>query len=244
MKKASWIHWAVAIILVGLAGYSAVYIHRAEEKNALKVERQAKLDKQEEKRKKELLREQKKHMQTPIDWQKPSETLPYPEVSQAIKAKKLDQKIWLLVSPNKQRVYVRQGPYTLYTMYASIGKNFENVKNYQETPTGDFKLQKERGEEFYDATKGYGAKYWTSFRGHGAYRFESVPFDQDGKVIESQAKLLGQKVTKKHNIKAYGSIRLSVADAKWIMDNLPAKTKVVVEDNEPKHEAWEYMKDQ
>ncbi len=59
MKKASWIHWAVAIILVGLAGYSAVYIHRAEEKNALKVERQAKLDKQEEKRKKELLREQK-----------------------------------------------------------------------------------------------------------------------------------------------------------------------------------------
>ena len=42
MKKASWIHWAVAIILVGLAGYSAVYIHRAEEKNALKVERQAK----------------------------------------------------------------------------------------------------------------------------------------------------------------------------------------------------------
>ena len=66
-----------------VAGYSAVYIHRAEEKNALKVERQAKLDKQEEKRKKELLREQKKHMQTPIDWQKPSETLPYPEVSQA-----------------------------------------------------------------------------------------------------------------------------------------------------------------
>ena len=59
MKKASWIHWAVAIILVGLAGYSAVYIHRAEKKNALKVERQAKLDKQEEKRKKELLREQK-----------------------------------------------------------------------------------------------------------------------------------------------------------------------------------------
>lgn len=85
-------------------------------------------------------------MQTPIDWQKPSETLPYPDVSQAIKAKKLDQKIWLLVSPNKQRVYVRQGPYTLYTMYASIGKNFENVKNYQETPTGDFKLQKERGK--------------------------------------------------------------------------------------------------
>lgn len=78
----------------------------------------------------------------------------------------------------------------------------------------------------------------------GAYRFESVPFDQAGKVIESQAKLLGQKVTKKHNIKAYGSIRLSVADAKWIMDNLPAKTKVVVEDNDPKHDAWEYMKDQ
>ncbi len=51
-------------------------------------------------------------------------------------------------------------------------------------------------------------------------------------------------MTKKHNIKAYGSIRLSVADAKWIMDNLPAKTKVVVEDNDPKHDAWEYMKDQ
>lgn len=243
MKKASWLSWAIAIILVGSAGYSAFYVHQAEKKNAVKVERQAKLDRKEKKQQRKLLQEQKKHMRTPISWERSSETLPYPDVSQALKAKKLDQKIWLLVSPSKQRVYVRQGPYTLYTMYASIGKNFEGVKNYQETPTGEFKLQKERGSEFYDATKGYGAKYWTAFHGHGAYRFESVPFDQAGQVIESKAQQLGKKVTKKHNVQAYGSIRLSVADAKWIMETLPAKTKVFIEDNEPKHDAWEYLKD-
>lgn len=241
MKKSSWLQWGVAIILIGLTAFSALYIHRAEQKNAIKVEKQAKLDKAEVKKKKELLQEQKKHMRAPVAWDKSSETLPYPDVKKAVKSKKLKDKIWLDVSPKNQRVYVRQGPLVLYTMYASIAKNYDKVPDYQRTPNGMFKLQKQRGDSYYDATKGYGAKYWTSFEGKGAYRFESVPVDKDGNVIASQAKLLGKKVTKKHNIKAYGSIRLTTEDAKWIMENLPAKTRVYIEDDKPKHDPWVYF---
>lgn len=243
MKKTKWMQWSVAAILVLLAGYSIFHVRQAEQKNAVKVERQAKVQKKEDKKVKELKKEQAKNMRVPSAWDQPSERLPYPDVTQAVHSKKKAEKIWLLVSPAKQRVYVRQGPYTLYTMYASLAKNFEGVKDYQETPIGEFKLQKQRGAEYFDATRNYGAKYWTSFKGNGLYRFESVPFDQAGKVIMSQAELLGKRPTKKKNIKAYGSIRLSVPDAEWIMKNLPANTKVFIEEDKPKHDPWELMKD-
>ncbi|KRL85131.1 L,D-transpeptidase [Ligilactobacillus apodemi] len=243
MKKSKWIHWLVALCLVGLVGYSAFHVHRAEVKNEQKMAKQAKLDKAQKAKQKALLAEQKKNMQVPISWEKPSELLAYPDVSKAVKSKNKATKIWLLVSQDKQRVYVRQGPYTLYTMYASMAKNYEGTKNYQETPVGTFKLQAKRGDSYYDATKGYGAKYWTSFLGNGAYRFESVPFSEDGNVILSQAKLLGQKVTKKKNVNAYGSIRLSVSDAKWIMENLPKGTQVIIQGSGQKDDPWETMKD-
>ena len=60
--------------------------------------------------------------------------------------------------------------------------------------------------------------------------------------IKAEAEKLGQKVTKKHNIKAYGSIRLSVPDAQWIEENIPAKTRVVIDSQDDKRDAWEYLK--
>ena len=81
-----------------------------------------------------------------------------------------------------------------------------------------------------------------AFKDEGLYRFESVPFDENGKVIKAEAEKLGQKVTKKHNIKAYGSIRLSVPDAQWIEENIPAKTRVVIDSQDDKRDAWEYLK--
>lgn len=243
MKKIKWMQWGVAGILVLLAGYSILHVHRAEQKNAIKVERQAKVQKKEDKKVKDLKKEQAKNMRLPIAWDQPSELLPYPDIKQAVHSKKKAEQIWLLVSPEKQRVYVRQGPYTLYTMYASMAQNFDSTKDYQQTPTGEFKLQKQRGAEYFDATRNYGAKYWTSFKGQGLYRFESVPFDQAGQVLMAQAERLGKRPTEKKNIEAYGSIRLSVPDAEWIMKNLPPNTKVFIEEKHPKHDPWELMKD-
>ena len=126
--------------------------------------------------------------------------------------------------------------------HPSVGKNYRKTKNYQCTPIGHFKIEKRRGVSYYDPTRGYGARYWTAFKDEGLYRFESVPFDENGKVIKAEAEKLGQKVTKKHNIKAYGSIRLSVPDAQWIEENIPAKTLVVIDSQDDKRDAWEYLK--
>lgn len=233
MKKIKIIYWIVAVVMVGLMIGSYIHVHNAEKQNAIKIAKQQKIDKAKEKKIKRLNKQQKQRLVTPIDWTKPSLSGNYPDLSQYKHLKKKSQRIWLEVSPKKQRVYVKQGPYTLYTMYASIGKNYDNGKkpteSYQKTPTGTFKIQKQRGQSYYNAALGYGAKYWTSFDGHGMYRFESVPVDQNGNFIKAQAKRLGStKVTRKNNIEAYGCIRLSEPDAKWIMENIKPKTYVVV----------------
>lgn len=231
MKKQKWLYWIVAIILVFAAGYSVIAVHHAERKNAVKMQSDAKIVSKVDRKKARLIADQKARQRDPIDWNKSSLTGDYPDLSPYRGVKSAKFKVWLDVSVRKQRVYVMVGQYRLYTMYASIGKNYEKTKGYQRTPEGTFKLQKRHGTSYFDATKGYGAKYWTSFDGKGVYRFESVPFDHDGHVIKSEAKRLGQRsVTNKHNIKNYGSIRLTVADAKWLQENIWPKTRVVIHD--------------
>ena len=111
-----------------------------------------------------------------------------------------------------------------------MGKNYNSkTPNYHVTPVGKFKLEEARGDKFYDATRQLGGLHWTSFKGKGMYHFQSVPVDENGKVIEKDAKHLGStKITKKNNIKAYGSIWLTVPDAEWIQKNLPVGTKVLI----------------
>ena len=45
--------------------------------------------------------------------------------------------------------------------------------------------------------------------------------DKDGQVIQEEAEKLGQP-------SSHGCVRLSIEDAKWIYDNVPEKTKVVI----------------
>jgi len=233
MKKQKWLYWLVAILFVCEAGYSIVAVHHAEQKNAVKMEKADKFNSSVDKKNSSLKADQKSRQRHPVDWQKPSLSGKYPDLSPYYGVKDKKYKLWLDVSVKKQRVYVMLGKFQMYSMYASIGKNYERTKDFQKTPTGTFSLQKKHGTSYFDATKGYGAKYWTSFNGKGAYRFESVPFDKDGQVIESQAKRLGNKrVTEKHNIKNYGSIRLTVADAKWLQENIKPKTRVVIHDKD------------
>lgn len=153
----------------------------------------------------------KKVMRTPINWQKPSEYLPYPDL-------KKYHHINIYVSLKKQRVYIRNNNKVLYTMYASTGANSGD----QATPTGTYHIQPERGHFFYNAKSKEGAFYWVSWQGHGIYLFHTVPADAQGHFITKEADKLGKKAS------SHGCIRLAVPDAKWLYENIPKGTKVVI----------------
>lgn len=149
-----------------------------------------------------------------IDYQKPSETIAYPDLA------KFNQPN-LLVNLKKHRVYVRDGKQTKYIMYCSGGQaNKKTGKS--DTPTGKFTIQEERGNSFYNQKLGEGADYWTSFKDHGIYLFHTVPTNESGDYKPAEAKKLG-KVNASH-----GCIRLSVPDAKWINQNVPTGTPVII----------------
>lgn len=144
-----------------------------------------------------------------IDWQGSSEKKAYPDVNKY-------PNMWVKVSIKKQRVYLMNGQKVLYTMYCSTGSK------ESPTPTGTFYIQSERGDFFYNAESGEGAKNYVSFLNHGECLFHSVPTDQNGNFIESEAKELGKESN------SHGCVRLSVTDSKWFYDNIKEGTKVVI----------------
>lgn len=94
-----------------------------------------------------------------------------------------------------------------------------------DTPTGTFTVSAwegypERGTSFYNAKYKEGAYYYVRFNQH--YLFHSVPFDENRQIIPAQFADLGEPSSN-------GCIHLSMDNAKWIYDNIPSGTKVVVE---------------
>lgn len=146
---------------------------------------------------------------SPLDWHAPSEKKSYPDPAAY-------QDFWIDVSIAKQRVYLKNHNQTLYTMYASTGAKASP------TPQGTFAIQPEHGEAFYNPNSGEGAKYWRSFLDHGIYLFHSVPTDQAGNFIPSEAQQLGQQAN------SHGCIRLTVADAQWFYTQIPVNTPVKI----------------
>ena len=144
----------------------------------------------------------------PIDWLKPSQQVDYPDPA-------AHPGLSLEVSLQDQRVYVRDGSQLLYTMYASTGMD-------DSTPRGSFRIQSERGDHFYNPSEGMGARYYTSFLNHGVFLFHSVPTDSSGSYIKEEADLLGIRPS------SHGCIRLTVPDARWIMQSVPAGTPVLI----------------
>ncbi|MCT8157032.1 L,D-transpeptidase [Bifidobacterium polysaccharolyticum] len=145
----------------------------------------------------------------PIDWLKPSQQVDYPDPA-------AHPGLSLEVSLQDQRVYVRDGSQLLYTMYASTGMD-------DSTPRGSFRIQAERGDHFYNPSEGMGARYYTSFLNHGVFLFHSVPTDSSGDYIKEEADMLGVRPN------SHGCIRLTVPDARWIMQSVPIGTPVLVE---------------
>lgn len=89
------------------------------------------------------------------------------------------------------------------------------------TPKGIFEIEKDRrGEWAYVPRFQQGMKYWVGFK--GSYLFHSVPFTEDGRIIEEEAKKLGEP-------SSHGCIRLPIAVAKYIYDNVPDGSIVVIE---------------
>lgn len=161
------------------------------------------------------------NMRTPIDWQKSSETVPYPDLSKV-------KNLWVKVSLKGNRTYLYDGSKLIYTMYSSGGvyqKDAKTGKMKSTTPTGTFYVQAERGDSFYNQELGEGANYYVSWLNHGEYLFHSVPTKADGSYNLKEAAKLGKSTG------SHGCIRLSVPDAKWMEQNLPEGTKVVIADN-------------
>ena len=144
----------------------------------------------------------------PVDWLKPSQQVDYPDPA-------AHPGLSLEVSLQDQRVYVRDGSELLYTMYASTGMD-------DSTPRGSFRIQNERGDHFYNPGEGMGARYYTSFLNHGVFLFHSVPTDSRGGYIKEEADMLGIRPG------SHGCIRLTVPDARWIMQSVPTGTPVLV----------------
>ena len=144
----------------------------------------------------------------PVDWLKPSQQVDYPDPA-------AHPGLSLEVSLQDQRVYVRDGSQLLYTMYASTGMD-------DSTPRGSFRIQNERGDHFYNPGEGMGARYYTSFLNHGVFLFHSVPTDSKGGYIKEEANMLGIRPG------SHGCIRLTVPDARWIMQSVPTGTPVLV----------------
>ena len=118
------------------------------------------------------------------------------------------------VSLKDQMVYVKSEGRTVYEMVASTGIN-------DTTPHGTFRTNGQGGDHFFTPRDHMGGDYWTRIT--GVYLFHSVPTREEaGDYIVSEAVKLGEPAS-------HGCVRLTVADAKWIHEQLPKGTPVTIE---------------
>lgn len=88
-----------------------------------------------------------------------------------------------------------------------------------DTPKGTFSVYR-RGKSFYSEKYQEGAYYYVAF--YEDYYIHSVPFDKDKNIIPTIANDLGHK-------DSHGCVHLSVENSKWVYDNIPNGTKIVVD---------------
>lgn len=149
-------------------------------------------------------------------WNKKSEKKAYP----TIKPNETD--LTLRVSLEGNRTYLLRKGKVIYTMLSSGGVY---KKGKSVTPTGTFQIEGGRGDSFFNSELNEGANNWTSWSSDNVYLFHSVPTSADGSYNLKEAAKLGKTQG------SHGCIRLSVPDSKWIMDNIPTGTKVVIKNH-------------
>ena len=245
-KKSSWLAWLVAIVLVAGTVGSYVYIKHEEGIRAVKLAKEKKRDEHDAKINARMMKKQWEHLRKPVEWNKPSETLPYPEIAKYRHYSKLNR-VWLSFSLAKQRLYVHQGPFTIYTMYAYGNPNYHEMSNRQKTPLGTFKIKKSRGVNYYDAPSGKKYAAWVSYsvpENHYGIQpmLEAVPTDGAGKVDKEAVKCLGKSFKHKHVAQTNGAIWLTTSDAEWLGKNIPAGTMIVIQDKGDKSDPYMALK--
>ncbi|MED2762574.1 L,D-transpeptidase [Bacillus thuringiensis] len=151
-----------------------------------------------------------KEKNTLVDWNAPSGG-PYPTIDK-------NHLISIEASIDEQKIYIKQNNHTIYTMITSSGLDTEESNT---TPRGTYHIEPERNEWFYSPKFNEGAKYWVSWKGHGNFLFHSVPMDQNKNVIKEEAEKLGKK-------SSHGCFRLTIPDAKWIFENIPEHTELII----------------
>lgn len=147
---------------------------------------------------------------------------PAPEKKQTAKSGKTTTpaKYKILVDISDQKVKVYKNGSVIRTMICSTGLPGKDT----ETPVGNFNITKYRGKSFYnnDPAVNEGAKYWVGFIGAN-FLFHSVPTDRNGNIIQEEATKLGTPAS-------HGCVRLSMDDAKWFYDTIPAGSDVVIQE--------------
>lgn len=193
---------SVIIMLLFFAGKNLQFVKQQHHKEAIEATAV-------EKKKTATVKKAKK--QRNIDWRAPSMKKAYPQIS-------AHPDLWIHVSLEKQRVYLIDKGRRLYTMYASTGKPGKTA-----TPRGVYHIQGERGDYFYSQSENEGAYYWVSWKNHGEFLFHSTPTDEQKNFIKSDAAALGKRPS------SHGCVHLTVADSKWMYENIPYGTKVVID---------------
>lgn len=120
----------------------------------------------------------------------------------------------IIVSLNEQLTKIFKGSEENWELIKSI--NSSTGLPGAETPKGTFRISS-RGNWFFSQKYQEGAKYWTSF--YGNYLFHSFPMDRNKNILDYT---LGKPAS-------HGCVRMTVEDAKWIHDNIPNGTKVIVQ---------------
>ncbi|KEH98319.1 L,D-transpeptidase [Clostridium massiliodielmoense] len=123
-----------------------------------------------------------------------------------------NQTYTITVKLGQQKVYIFKGDSLIKTFTCSTGMNSTP------TPTGVYMIGS-RGSLFYS---GSSVICYNWVRWNNNFLFHSVLYDRRGNLILSEYKKLGTKAS-------HGCIRLPLGDVKWIYNNIPSGTAVIIQ---------------
>lgn len=118
------------------------------------------------------------------------------------------------VDLNAQKTYIYNGKLKNWNLEKTFTCS-TGIKG-EETPQGVYTI-KEKGQWFFSEQYNQGGKYWVQFLGD--YLFHSLPYNKEKTNIVDHT--LGTPAS-------HGCIRLKDEDSKWIYDNIPKGTKVII----------------
>ena len=113
-----------------------------------------------------------------------------------------------------QKTYIYEGSKNKWNLVKSFLCS-TGIKG-EDTPSGIYTI-KERGNWFFSEKYNQGGRYWVQF--FNDYLFHSIPYNKEQTQIVDNT--LGTP-------SSHGCIRLSEEDSKWIYDNIPSGSKVII----------------